>query len=66
MKKIYLLLLLSASLFANDAVHTYAKSEECKACHIQIYDEFFESMHAKSTPDKDPIHNAIWKNIHKM
>ncbi len=61
MKKLYLLLLMSASIIANDAVHSYASSEECKACHTQIYDEFYSSMHANSTPDKDPIHNAIWQ-----
>lgn len=61
MKKIYLFLLLSVSIIANDAVHTYASSEECKACHTQIYDEFYNSMHANSTPDKDPIHNAVWQ-----
>jgi len=61
MKNLYLLILLSLSALANDAVHTYASSKECQACHTQIYDEFYTSMHANSTPDKDPIHNAIWK-----
>ncbi len=61
MKKVYLFLALSLSLFANDAVHQYAKSEECKACHTTIYDEFYSSMHANSIPQKDPIHNAIWQ-----
>ncbi len=61
MKKIYLLLILLTSLFANNKVHEYAKSEECKACHTNIYNEFYTSMHANSIPQKDPIHNAIWQ-----
>lgn len=61
MKKIYLLLVLFSSIIANDAVHEYAPSEECKGCHTTIYNEFYTSMHANSTPQADPIHNAIWK-----
>ncbi len=60
MKKIYLFLLLGFSLFANDAVHKYALNKECKACHPQIYSEFNGSMHAKSTPQQDPIHKSVW------
>ncbi|MBU0720884.1 cytochrome c family protein [bacterium] len=48
-------------LFANDMTRTYAPSEDCKACHTQIYDEFSASMHAHSTPQKDVIHNAVWE-----
>ena len=62
MKKIYLLLLLSTVLFGNDTAHTFAKSEDCKACHTQIYSEFYGSVHANSTPQKDVIHNAVWAN----
>ncbi|EDZ63551.1 hypothetical protein SMGD1_1742 [Sulfurimonas gotlandica GD1] len=60
MKFIFLLLLFLISVIANDAVHTYAKSEECKACHTQIYKEYYGSMHANATPQKDPIHKAVW------
>ena len=60
MKKIYLLLLLLSSLIANDKTHTFASSEDCKSCHTQIYNEFKGSMHMNSTPQKDPIHNAVW------
>ena len=60
MKTILIFLLLQLSLFADKNLK-FAPSEECKECHTQIYDEFFNSMHAKSTPSKDPIHNAIWK-----
>ena len=60
MKKLCLFLFLLGSLLANDAVHKYAKSEECKACHPLIFDEFYSSMHAKATPQQDPIHAAVW------
>lgn len=61
MKKFLLLLLTIKLLSANDAVHEYAKSEDCKACHSGIYNEYFGSMHANSTPQKDPIHESVWK-----
>jgi len=56
------LVFLSTLLWGNDGVHAFAKSEDCKACHTQIYDEFHGSMHANSTPQKDPIHEAVWAN----
>lgn len=60
MKALYLSLFLLTSMFANDGVHKFAKNSECKGCHTQIYNEYTTSMHANSTPQKDPIHNAIW------
>jgi hypothetical protein len=60
MKHIVLLTLFFCALFANDKTHTFASNEECKACHTNIYDEFSGSMHMNSTPQKDPIHNAVW------
>ena len=60
MKIISLLLLLLCSLLANDKAHTFASSEDCKSCHTEIYKEFSGSMHMHSTPQKDPIHNAVW------
>jgi len=62
MKSFIFLLLsfISSILLANDAVHQFASSEDCKACHTKIYDEFSVSMHANSTPQKDPIHAAVW------
>ena len=61
-----LLFLTTLSLLANDMAHTFASSAECKACHTQIYDEFTGSMHFKATPQKDPIHKAVWsKHPHK-
>ncbi len=60
MKQWILSLLFIGSLSANDVVHTYANSEDCKQCHAQIYEEFSGSMHVRSTPQKDPIHNSVW------
>jgi len=62
MKQLFMIFFFSLVLFANDGVHKFAKSEDCKACHTQIYDEFYGSMHANSTPQKDVIHNAVWAN----
>ena len=60
MKTLYILLALLATLSANDKTHSFSSNEDCKACHTQIYDEFSGSMHMHSTPQKDPIHNAVW------
>ena len=60
MKTISLILLLVISIFSNDAVHEFAPSKECQKCHTQIYDEFYGSMHANATVDKDVIHKAVW------
>ncbi|MCD6173097.1 MAG: hypothetical protein J7J96_04800 [Sulfurimonas sp.] len=59
--KYFLFLALSLSyLFSNNAVHTFAPSSDCKECHTKIYDEYYTSMHANSTPQKDPIHGSVW------
>ena len=60
MKKVSLFLALSLALFANNAVHEFAPSKECASCHPKIYEEYYGSMHANSTPDKDVIHKAVW------
>ena len=60
MKKLSLFLLLFCLLQANDGVHKFAKSEDCQACHTQIYNEYYSSMHANAVAYKDPIHNAVW------
>lgn len=60
MKFLILILLSIISIFANDKTHTYSSSEDCKACHTQIYNEFNSSMHNNSTPQRDPIHGAVW------
>ncbi|MEA3227862.1 MAG: multiheme c-type cytochrome [Campylobacterota bacterium] len=60
MKYILFSLLVFASLHANDKQQHYAPSEDCKDCHTQIYNEFSGSMHSQSTPQRDPIHKAVW------
>lgn len=60
MKTLSLFLSLAFALFANDGVHEFAPNKDCQTCHTQIYDEYYGSMHAHSTPDKDNIHKAIW------
>ena len=60
MRLITLLFLTFLSLTANDKARKFASSEECKACHVQIYNEFTGSMHYNATPQKDPIHKAVW------
>ncbi|WP_373035031.1 hypothetical protein [Sulfurimonas sp.] len=37
MKSIAPILLFAILASANNAVHSYAKSQECKACHTEIY-----------------------------
>lgn len=61
MRILYLTLIFTISLFANDGVHEFAPSKDCKECHAQIYSEFYSSMHANATPSKDPIHKAVWE-----
>ncbi|MDD5157345.1 multiheme c-type cytochrome [Sulfurimonas sp.] len=60
MKILSLLFTLAFALFANDGAHEFAPSKDCQTCHTQIYDEYYGSMHANSTPDKDAIHKVIW------
>jgi len=60
MKLILPFLFLLNVLFANDMTHKFASNQECMACHPAIYEEFTDSIHANSTPQKDPIHNAVW------
>lgn len=60
MKYFVFLIFSFISLAANDTAHNFAPSSDCKQCHPLIYDEFSGSMHANSTPQKDPIHKAVW------
>jgi len=39
----------------------FEKSITCKECHENIYNEFTNSMHYKSTIFRDEIHNAVWE-----
>lgn len=57
MFKLLLSMLLIQGLWAKD----FAPNKDCKKCHTDIYKEFYGSMHANSTPQKDPIHNSIWQ-----
>ena len=70
MTKIIFLISLVLSAFANDAVHKFAPSSDCKECHPKIYSEYYTSMHSNATPQKDPIHKAVWdvhpKNLKKQ
>lgn len=56
-----LLLLLGAGTgaLANEPIH-HVPSEVCKACHLEIYNQWSGSMHAQSTALKDPIHAAFY------
>ena len=60
MKNFLYILLFLSSLYANDKTHLFSSNEDCKSCHVEIYKEFSSSMHMNSTPQKDPIHNAVW------
>ncbi len=60
MKLLFLFSLFLSNLIANDTAHTFAPSEDCKSCHTKIYGEYFGSMHSNSTPQRDPIHGAVW------
>ncbi len=54
MRSLLVLLLFVLLLPANDL-------KTCQSCHPIIYQEFTQSMHQKSIPKKDPIHQAIWQ-----
>ena len=41
----------------------HVTSEVCKTCHEDIYNQWAGSMHANSTPLKDPIHGALYRNV---
>jgi nitrate/TMAO reductase-like tetraheme cytochrome c subunit len=46
----------------NGPVHDQS-ARTCAACHQQIYDQWRGSMHANSTALKDPIHEAMYRNV---
>ena len=41
----------------------HVSAKECKTCHEDIYAQWKESMHSKSTALKDPIHGAFYKTV---
>jgi len=38
-------------------------SQVCGSCHVEILKEWQGSMHAQSSPLKDPIHGAFYRNV---
>ena len=49
-------------LFVVMSTQSYATLENttCQKCHPVIYAEYQNSMHAKASTFKDPIHKAVW------
>lgn len=41
----------------------HVSAEKCAGCHEEIYAQWKESMHAKSTALKDPIHGAFYRKV---
>jgi nitrate/TMAO reductase-like tetraheme cytochrome c subunit len=38
-------------------------AESCAGCHAEIYQQWKGSMHANSTPLRDPIHGAFYRHV---
>ena len=38
-------------------------ADECRLCHMEIYEQWAGSMHAKSSAINDPIHRAFYKQV---
>jgi len=38
-------------------------AQQCRLCHMEIYEQWQGSMHAKSTALSDPIHRAFYKKV---
>jgi len=55
MSKLFFLLFLSILSFAASLENT-----TCKKCHPVIFQEYQNSMHAKASVFKDPVHKAVW------
>ena len=58
MIKIFLLLLLLIGI--NTQSYATLENTTCKRCHPVIYAEYQNSMHAKASIFKDPVHKAVW------
>jgi len=58
MKSIIFVYILTITLFANN-------TKLCKTCHPIIYSEFQNSIHKKSSPKLDKVHNAVW-SLHPL
>ncbi len=53
---LFFILLLLTTLDAKPAL----KNQSCQVCHPQIYQEYKNSMHSKSSIYKDALHKAVW------
>jgi nitrate/TMAO reductase-like tetraheme cytochrome c subunit len=38
-------------------------AQECGSCHQEIYQQWQQSMHAKSTAIKDPVHAMMYASV---
>lgn len=38
-------------------------AKDCAGCHQEIFEEWRDSMHAQSSPMKDPIHGAMYRKL---
>jgi hypothetical protein len=54
MKYILVIGLLIINLFSSNLDNT------CKSCHLNIYNEYYSSIHSASAPKDDTIHKAVW------
>jgi hypothetical protein len=54
MKYIVFVALFIVGLFASNLDNT------CKSCHLNIYNEYYGSIHSASAPKDDAIHKAVW------
>lgn len=43
------------------AQENFTSAGKCGECHQEIYQEWLSSMHAKATPQKDPLFNGMYK-----
>jgi len=73
-KKITLISILVFFTFFNQLSHAVliddeevplhqVSAKECRLCHMEIYEQWQGSMHAKSTALADPIHRAFYKQV---
>jgi len=61
---VFLCTLFYSPAFADEArLLRHVSAKECGECHEQIYSQWKESMHAKSTALKDPIHGAFYTEL---
>jgi DNA-directed RNA polymerase subunit RPC12/RpoP len=54
----YWIVLLCIGLFTE--VYANVENTTCKKCHRVIYSEYQNSIHAKASIFKDPVHKAVW------